>query len=350
MKPLRLPLLPTLLPQLEGIPYAHLLWRWLWLIVLCAFLGGLSALLVSLNTTPIYEATSKLLINEARSPADVNYNDLLASERSARTYADLMTRDSSLVETFTRLGLDPATIEDQITDLRVTPVRDTQLVELAVEGPSPALLAAVANSLPQVFVEELRNVQTARFADSKASLSTQLDTLRRQIEETQLAMSSLNEARTAQEELEQARLSNLLSQYQASYSDILQNYETLRLAEAQSLDNIVVMEPAQTPDEPIRPRTLVNSLLAAVVGMMLAVGTVFAVEYLDDRVQTPDDPSASPTCRCWARSPTPRTTSRISTARTSCSACRRRAIRRSRPTGGCAPTCSSLMSTSPCAR
>lgn len=278
-----------LVPSLETLPFVYVLWRRLWLIALCALVAGGVALAVSLNTPPTYQATSKLLINQARSPADVQYNDILASERTARTYAELMARPSMLAQVFTQLGLDPATIESQISDLRVQAVRDTQLVELIVEGPSPSLISAVANTLPQVFVEELRAVQTERFADSKTSLSEQMASVQRQIEETQLALRSLEEARTAQEELEAVQLSNLLSQYQLSYSDLLQNYETLRLAEAQAVDNLVVMEPAQPPTAPVRPRPLVNGLLAAVVGALLAVGVVLGLDYLDDRIQTPDD-------------------------------------------------------------
>src|SRR5690606_11023728 len=101
------------------------LWRRLWLIMLCALVAGGVALAVSFNTPPTYQATSKLLINQARSPADVQYNDILASERTARTYAELMARPSMLAQVFTQLGLDPATIESQISDLRVQAVRDT---------------------------------------------------------------------------------------------------------------------------------------------------------------------------------------------------------------------------------
>jgi polysaccharide biosynthesis transport protein len=40
---------------------------------------------------------------------------------------------------------------------------------------------------------------------------------------------------------------------------------------------------------PVRPRTLTNTLLAAMIGAMLAVGAAFLIEYLDDTVKTADD-------------------------------------------------------------
>jgi non-specific protein-tyrosine kinase len=50
-----------------------------------------------------------------------------------------------------------------------------------------------------------------------------------------------------------------------------------------------VVEPPQIPTTPIRPRVLINTLLAAIVGAMLALGIVFLIEYLDDRIKTPQD-------------------------------------------------------------
>ncbi|MFB3820099.1 MAG: Wzz/FepE/Etk N-terminal domain-containing protein, partial [Candidatus Methylomirabilales bacterium] len=46
--------------------YTALLLRWLWLIILGAFLAGASAYVVSELSTPIYEATSTLVINEGQ--------------------------------------------------------------------------------------------------------------------------------------------------------------------------------------------------------------------------------------------------------------------------------------------
>ena len=84
-------------------------------------MAGAAAFLVSLNMTPIYQAESKVMINEARTPSATNYSDILASERVARTYADLMKRDSVMAEAFVRLGLDPELVKSQITAVTVSP-------------------------------------------------------------------------------------------------------------------------------------------------------------------------------------------------------------------------------------
>jgi non-specific protein-tyrosine kinase len=109
------------------------------------------------------------------------------------------------------------------------------------------------------------------------------------VETTKLQLAELEIQRTTQEELEYTRLGSALAQYQSSYANLLQSYETLRLTEAQSTDTIVLIEPATIPEDPVRPRVLVNTLLAAVVAALGALGVVFLIEYLDDRVQTPED-------------------------------------------------------------
>ncbi|MFH1905820.1 MAG: polysaccharide biosynthesis tyrosine autokinase [Chloroflexota bacterium] len=79
------------------------------------------------------------------------------------------------------------------------------------------------------------------------------------------------------------------SLYQQIYSSILTNLENVRLARLQNTPNVVQIEPATMQEKPVRPRTMVNTALAGVVGLMLAVGFVFLKEYLDDTLKTPED-------------------------------------------------------------
>ena len=48
--------------------YVGLLRKWLWLIVLCTVAAAATAYVVSKNTTPIYEASSTLRVNQACQP------------------------------------------------------------------------------------------------------------------------------------------------------------------------------------------------------------------------------------------------------------------------------------------
>lgn len=279
----------SLLPELDLKVYARLLWHWAWLVILCTLVAAAVAYGISSVTTPIYQASTTLLINQARNPTGADMQDLMLSERIGRTYAELMKRSPILAKVAEEFEVEPAVLQDAITQISVTSVRDTQLLQLSIEGTSPEVVASVAEALPRVFIEDLKSVQSERFAESKNNLQRELDTLSNEIEVTQVAIEAINNAPTAEEAVELGRLRNALTQYQNNYANLLQSYENIRLTEVQSSDNIVVVEPAQIPTQPIRPRALTNTLLAAIVGAMLALGIIFLIEYLDDRIKTPQD-------------------------------------------------------------
>lgn len=46
---------------------------------------------------------------------------------------------------------------------------------------------------------------------------------------------------------------------------------------------------ARVPTTPVRPRVMVNTLLALIIGAMLGLGGALLLEYLDDTVKTPND-------------------------------------------------------------
>jgi len=268
--------------------YGRLIWHWLWLIVLCTIVAGIGGYVFSILSVPIYQASSTVLIDQARN-SGASYQDLLSSERIARTYAELMQRETTMEKVAARFNVDLAILEDVLTDISVTPLRDTQLIRVVIEGVSPQFVTAVADTLPQVFIEEISEVQTQRFDESKRNLEAQLNTLSGEIELHQIAIDEIGQSRTADEEVRLGQLRNELVQYQSSYANVLRSYEELRLTEVQSVDSIVIVSPAKLPEDPIRPQLLLNTLILAVIGGSLALGTIFLIDYLDDRIKSPHD-------------------------------------------------------------
>ena len=79
-----------------------------------------------------------------------------------------------------------------------------------------------------------------------------------------------------------------LAQYRQTYANLLQSYEQVRLAEAQSTSNVIQAEPATASERAVRPRTMTNTLLALVVGLLFSTGLVFLIEAMDDTLKGPD--------------------------------------------------------------
>ncbi len=86
-----------------------------------------------------------------------------------------------------------------------------------------------------------------------------------------------------------AQLQTTMQLYQEIYINLLDNLETVRLARLQNTPNVVQIEAATTPTRPVRPIPLKTTALAAVVGLFLAGGIAFLIEYLDDTLRTPED-------------------------------------------------------------
>jgi capsular exopolysaccharide synthesis family protein len=275
--------------------YAAILWRWKWLIIAGVVLAAGTAFVASRVQTPVYEATTDLLINEAPSEGTSDYTAILTSERLARTYAQMLVNRPVLQETLSRLDMPVGVqeLESLKNAIDVQLVRDTQLITVSVEDTSPLLAAQIANTLAEVFAAQNEDMQASRFAASKESLSQELDQISALIQETETKVNALQAPLDNGERAEKDQLEANLAQYRQSYTNLLQSFETLRVAEAQTVSNVVQVEPATPPVTPVRPRTMMNTLLAAIVGGMIAVGAIFLIEYLDTSIKTPEQVMAA---------------------------------------------------------
>ena len=270
--------------------YWDLLRKWLWLIALTTIVAAASAYLFSIQQTPVYQASTRLrVIQGSSNNTTLTYSDVLLSEKISRTYAQLLTARPVLQATLDKLGIKNMTPTDLAKEIKVNPVRDTQLIDLKVENAIPIVAAQIANTLPQVFIDYNKKQQAARFSSSKQTLEKQLSELSQQVQSTEVALKALDGATDTATLSRQALLENQLAQYRSSYGNVLSQLEGIRLAEANSQDTLAMVEPAIPPTTPIRPRTRMNTLLAAIVGAMIGLGAAFLIEYLDDTVKTPDD-------------------------------------------------------------
>ncbi len=262
--------------------YISLFWHWAWLIVLAGVVAGAAAFFFSKQMTPYYQSSTSVLVNEAPATKTTDYSSVMMSQQLTSTYAQMMAKDPVLNEVISQLGL--AMTAGELSKLiTVTPVRDTQLIAVTVETTDAQLSADIANTVATVFARQIQEIQSQRFAQSKATLEGQLAETEKQIAayETQAG-----EALTADEK---ERLDAKVTQYREIYSGILTSYESVRLSEAQSVSSVVQVETATPASGPIRPKVVQNTLLAAVVGVMLAAGGIFVRETLDDTIKTPED-------------------------------------------------------------
>ena len=103
--------------------------------------------------------------------------------------------------------------------ITVTPVRDTQLLQIKVEGTIPELIAQIANTLPAVFMERNAEMQLGRVAASKIKLEEEIANTEKDLAETQ------QQLKTVTDDAQRTRLETSLAQYRSTYSTLVASYQ-----------------------------------------------------------------------------------------------------------------------------
>ncbi len=74
-----------------------------------------------------------------------------------------------------------------------------------------------------------------------------------------------------------------------SFQNLLQQQNQLSLYAKGVTNNTTIAERAAVPQRPYKPNTSQNILLSLAVGIVLAIGLAFGLDYLDDTIKTPED-------------------------------------------------------------
>jgi succinoglycan biosynthesis transport protein ExoP len=270
--------------QLEQ--YFAVIRKWLWLIVLSVLVSTISGYLGTLRMPRIYQATTTVMVGQVLEQPDPNTQDLYLSQQLAYTYADMARRRPILEGVAEALGLDyiPST-----KDISARQVPGTQLLEIAVRDTYPERAMYIANGIAHQLI--LQSPTHAREGqERRAFVQTQLEDLESWIQKTQ------DELGEEQARLESAHGARAIEQSQANIAALWQKLSSYRSTYASLLpavqggvNYISVVEPATLPTVPISPRVGMTVMLASAIGLTLAVGGAFLIEYLDDTIKMPDD-------------------------------------------------------------
>jgi non-specific protein-tyrosine kinase len=268
--------------------YASVVWKWLWLILLSAAVAAALSWLAAKDQPPIYQTSTTLMIGQAIEKADPSYADFYTGERLAQTYSELIRREPILRATARALGF-----EDRWWSLRgqvgVSLVPGTQLMEIRVTDTDPQRAKLIADELAyqlMVTVQASRPQDSNRqfIEDQAASLPPRIEAAQAEIQELEAELSAAFGARQIQDI--QNRINTLEGQIN-SWRATFAQYQLL-LGD-KGVNVMTVIEEAPLPSVPIGPQWMMQVVLAAAIGMLLALGAAFAIEYLDDTLKSPEE-------------------------------------------------------------
>lgn len=133
--------------------------RWLTLCV-TVVVGLLAGVLISLFTTPLYQASTRLFVSTtAGSSLTDAYQGSRFSQERVVSYAELLMGETLAQRTVDKLGLQTSAAQLQ-ENITASAKRDTVLIDVKVLDDSPVRARDIANTLSDEFVSMVRELET----------------------------------------------------------------------------------------------------------------------------------------------------------------------------------------------
>src|SRR5581483_8254795 len=270
--------------------YLHVIWKWLWLLLLSTGIAIGVSYYITAQQPKVYQASAKLLVGQSIQNANPNSQDLFTSQQLALTYIQIAQTLPFLQATIDALNLQMSP-EQLIGMVNASIIQGTQIIELRVIDTDPARAQAIANEVAYELTLQGPASWERDQVKRRAFVQQQVDDLQRKIEEARVTIAdtqkslSLTASASAILDNQQkiALLQGQMVQWQQTYASLL------AFLAPQSPNYLSVIEPARLPQDPVGPNTNQSMLIAAVLGLLLGAGGAFLIEYLDDNIKTPED-------------------------------------------------------------
>ncbi len=213
-------------------------------------------------------------------------------------------------------------LEEEYTNAQADRAKKESLYSLVQAGKVQDLPGVLNNSLIQTLEANLSDLErqyteltaTVKPAYPKAvALRKQIHTLRATLDRQKEALtrnitqeyhaSQRREKYLAQLIAKQEKLVNVVAQKtiqynilkrevdtnRSLYDGVLQRMKEAQVAAGLNASNIMVVDPAELPEGPAKPRVMLNLAVGFILGLSLGVGLAFLQEYLDNTLKTPDE-------------------------------------------------------------
>ena len=188
-----------------------------WIIALITTIAVIvSAVISFFILKPVYQANATLIVNTEKNEETqmITGDQFNVTQKLAVTYGEIITSRSVINPVIKNLGLQE-TYDELVKKITVSPVKDTQIINISVQDINPKKARDIANEIPEVFTKEAKRITKA--------------------------------------------------------------------------NSVEVIDKAITPIEPVKPNKKMNVAIAAVLGIMIGLFVVFLIEYLDNKIKTPQD-------------------------------------------------------------
>src|SRR6266540_950164 len=280
------------LSRLVGV----ILRRW-WLLVAFIAIGASIAYVISQSQTPVYQATTTILVGQSIKSPQLVRTDVQTSDALVPTYVELAHRQPVLEGVIAALQLN-TTWDKLNAQVTASQVQGTQFIEIKVEAGSSRMAKKIANEVAHqmVLISPSTNLQDPEKypfynfnRDELKNMQERIVNGQTRLGEIEIALKNpVSEARLTELQNEKSTLTLLLTEWEKNYEGLL----TL-IRQEKDLNEISVVETAHANNTPIRPRVPLNTILGGGIGMLLGLSLIILLDFLDDTYKSLKDFSQS---------------------------------------------------------
>lgn len=250
--------------------------------IVAAIVCGVVAFGVSSLQTKVYEAKSSLVVGQALSTANPDLTQMMVAQNLSATYAAVAKTRPNLEAVIAKLGLQD-TPESLSPRVQVDSPSGSTLLSITAQDSSPTQAAAIANELATQLIASSPAIQ-GREAEFQKSIDDDLAATQAQIDSTQARVDELTAMtdRQPKDDAELATLGGRLATLRSTYATLL----TYSSGSATNL--LTIIDPAVPPTAPVLPRVALNTILAALFGLLIVAVIAVIAEQLDDSIRDPE--------------------------------------------------------------
>ena len=189
--------------------------RWILIVSITLVATLISGILSFFVIKPTYEASTKVFVGKEESSLEgYNTNDIQMYQKLLQTYAETIKTNEVIQAAINNTNAD-LSIKDVKSSLTVTPINDTQILQIKYQNKSPEVAKSILENITNEFV--------------------------------------------------------ILSK------ELVPN------------GNVRVIEAVQLPEDPVAPNKKMNIAIAFLLGLMVSVGLVFLLEYIDNTFKSKEN-------------------------------------------------------------
>jgi capsular exopolysaccharide synthesis family protein len=239
--------------------YLAILWRRKWTFLACVVAIPVAVYLISSSAQKRYQSRVLLQIQAQAVDSSLFSGNAptTSADQTLNATARLIATTGVAAEAAKRLRPRPATPGALLGAISAKPDTDSGFITITATSPEPRRAADVANAFASAVV--------ATRARKARSL---IDAAIRQIENN---------------------LNDLSPSDDAGRLQLSQQLQRLRALRAAQGNNAQVVEPATPSSVPVSPHPARNTILAAILAVLLGAGLVLLLDRLDRRIRRPDD-------------------------------------------------------------